>query len=168
MPQFNDHIAQAISNLSFLESINVDHQNHFDWKVTVCYYVAVHLINAHLALHGMQFRKHVDVKAAINPEDSKSVTAGTSLDVKKYLAYTTLQMLSRRSRYLVNEKDGQLGVTKAQLTYSVHYARALRHLNTLIEYFNSSHNTQINPISILCSDIRQGELKYLTKRKETA
>lgn len=163
MPQFSDHIDQAKRNLQFLQFINQGATDHVDWKVTVCYYVAVHLINAHLSLYDMQFRKHVDVKDAINPRNPTSIKNGTALKDKEYLAYTKLQSLSRRSRYLVNEKDGHLESDNVFLTHSVHYARALRHLNCLIEYFNTEHKTNIKPIIIVCEDIKQGELSYLQK-----
>lgn len=166
MPQYQEHINQAKSNLAFLEAINVDKHSHLDWKVTVCYYVAVHLINAHLAIHKMQFRTHVNVKAAISPKDPESIAAGSALGQAEYVAYVGLQMLSRRSRYLVNEKDNQLASQKAQITYDVHYSKALRHLNVLITYFNTHHNTQINPISIVCNGIKHGELQYLHPKKE--
>jgi len=163
VPQFSDHIDQAKRNLEFLQLINDGQEKHIDWQVTVCYYVAVHLINAHLSLHNMQFRKHVDVKDAINPKKAESIRNGTALQEKEYLAYVKLQSLSRRSRYLVNEKDDNLESDKAFLTHSVHYARALRHLNCLISYFNTEHNTNIKPITIVCDEIKQGELNYLQK-----
>lgn len=163
MPQFSDHIDQAKRNLEFLQFINHGEAKHIDWQVTVCYYVAVHLINAHLSLHNMQFRKHVDVKDAINPKNPASIKNGTALNEKEYLAYIKLQSLSRRSRYLVSEKDNNLNTDSAFLTHNVHYGRALRHLNCLINYFNTEHHTDIKPIKIVCDEIKHGELNYLHK-----
>ena len=108
MPQFDKHIHQTSHNLKFLELVNQNGNNFFDWQVTICFYTALHLVNAHLSLFQMQYRKHVDVKDAINPKNIQSVSSGSALPDNEYLAYTKLQSLSRRSRYLVNEKDGNL------------------------------------------------------------
>lgn len=161
MPQYADHITQARHNLSFLEFINQSDKQFIDWQVTTSFYTAVHLINAHLSLHNMQYRKHVDVKDAINPKNPEALRSGSSLDVNEYLAYVKLQSLSRRSRYLVNEKDENLGSKQAFLTYDVHFARALRHLNTLISYFKKKYQLSIDPIKIVCPEINQGELSFV-------
>jgi hypothetical protein len=65
MPQFADHIKQANSNFLFLKSVNQTSPAHVDWQVTVCFYTALHLVNAHLAKYNQQFRNHTDVKDAI-------------------------------------------------------------------------------------------------------
>jgi hypothetical protein len=108
----------------------------------------------------MQYRKHVDVKDAINPRNSESVRSGSALDENEYLAYVKLQSLSRRSRYLVNEKDDNLGSKQAYLTFDIHFARALRHLNTLVIYFKKKYQLSIDPIAISCPEIKQGELSF--------
>lgn len=160
MAHFDEHISQANKNLQFLEYINKANFDCYDWQVTVCFYSALHLINAHLSLHQMQYRKHVDVKDAINPKNPLSLGKGCALPQKEYLAYTKLQSLSRRSRYLVNEKDNNLHSDKAALTYDVHLQRALRHLNTLISYFKNSYKISILKIEIKCVGIEQRELCY--------
>ena len=73
--------------------------SQFDWQVTICFYTAVHLINCHLANFGLQYRKHKDVKDALNPY----TISPAKLPEDEYSAYISLQSLSRRSRYLVNE-----------------------------------------------------------------
>lgn len=158
MAKFDEHIAQANKNLQFLESIN--QSTFFDWQVTVCFYTAVHLINAHLSLYNMQYRKHVDVKDALNPKNDESVATGCALPNNEYLAYTKLQSLSRRSRYLVNEKDGNLAAETAFLTYDIHLGKALRHLNTLINYFCKKYDFKILPLKIKCSGINKGDLSF--------
>ncbi|SFD13916.1 hypothetical protein SAMN05518672_101670 [Chitinophaga sp. CF118] len=162
MPQFLDHVNQAKHNISFLENINSSNPaGYIDWQVTSCYYVAVRLINAHLANHDMQYRTHVDVKDAINPHSASSIRQGSALEQTEYLAYVKLQSLSRRSRYLVNEKDDNLNEQKVFLTYDVHFEKALRHLNTLIIYFNKKLGTRINPLKIKCSTIKKEELSFI-------
>jgi uncharacterized protein (UPF0332 family) len=117
MPEFDDHVLQAKRNLSFLQKINDQIEDCFDWQVTVCYYAALHLINAHTAKFGLQYRKHVDVIDAINPMHRLSPT---KLPEDEYVAYIALQSLSRRARYLVNVKDKQLCSEKVQYIYEKH------------------------------------------------
>ena len=71
-----------------------------------------------------------------------------------------LQSLSRRSRYLVNEKDDNLESKQAFLTYDIHFAKALRHLDTLVRYFKRTYQLAIEPINITCPDIKKGELSF--------
>ncbi|MEN9447854.1 MAG: hypothetical protein RJA25_1144 [Bacteroidota bacterium] len=37
MALYSEHLAQAKSNLKFLEKINKDNLAFWDWKVTVCF-----------------------------------------------------------------------------------------------------------------------------------
>ena len=161
MAQFAEHIQQAKDNLDFLEFINTRDNKHCDWQVTVCFYTALHLINAHLSLFHMQYRKHVDVKDAINPRKLDSIQQGSALPEAVYLAYMKLQSLSRRSRYLVNEKDGNLQHDQAYLTYDIHLSRALRHLNTIINFFSKKYTTEFIAIKMKCEGINKGELSFV-------
>jgi len=163
LPNFSDHIEQAKHNLTFLEFVNQKGLKFLDWQVTTAFYIGVHLVNSHLSTHNMQYRKHVDVKNAINPRQQKSVASGSALPQNEYLAYTKLQSLSRRSRYLVNEKDDNLGTKQAFKTYDIHFARALRHLNTLILFFKNTYQIQFDPIDITCAEIKQGEISFFAK-----
>ncbi len=160
MAQFDEHIQQAKRNLQFLELINKSHPGFCDWQVTVCFYTALHFVNAHISNFGMQYRKHVDVKDAINPRNRNSLNSGSSLPDNEYLAYTKLQSLSRRSRYLVNEKDGNLSSTTASLTYEVHFKRALMHLNTVIKYISNQYKIDAEKITISCDGIGAGDLCF--------
>ena len=99
MPQFEDHIAQAERNFRILEQVNKHIHNSQDWQVTIIFYTALHLVNAHTAKVGLQYRKHSDVMHAINPFNTTSLA---KLDENIYVAYESLMSLSRRSRYLVN------------------------------------------------------------------
>jgi hypothetical protein len=153
---FDEHINQAKRNLAFLESINHNITDCTDWQVTVCFYAALHLINAHLSKFDMQYRKHVDVKNALNSERVLSVS---KLPEDEYYAYVALQTLSRRSRYLVNEKDNQIGATTAFLTYDVHFARSIKHLDCLVTFFQNKYKVSLPSISIKCPDLKLQSLK---------
>jgi hypothetical protein len=66
LAHIEDHLRQATRNLKFLENINQLVTDSMDWQVTACFYTALHLINAHLANFGMQYKTHHDVKMCIS------------------------------------------------------------------------------------------------------
>lgn len=158
LPKFEDHITQAKRNLSFLERANASTPEFLDWQVTVCFYTAVHLVNAHLSLYGMQYRRHKDVNAALNPKDMDSINAGSSFKESEYLAYKKLQSLSRRSRYLINGDRPE--EETACLIYDTHLAKSLRHLNTLIKFFTSTYKVRFQNIAVKCAGIKGGDLVF--------
>jgi hypothetical protein len=161
VPSFESHICQAKRNLAFLEKINVSASDHFDWQVTTCFYTAVHLVNAYLSLHGLQYRKHVDVKNAINPYSKDAIDANSAFPEDIFVSYKTLEALSRRSRYLVNLKDGQLhNDIEAALTHEIHFAKSLRHLNKIIKYMIKGNHFTCPKISLNCDGIKAGELIF--------
>ncbi|MFZ1798950.1 MAG: hypothetical protein WAU24_03725 [Chitinophagaceae bacterium] len=100
------------------------------------------------------------MKDALNPKNQKSVQLGSALPENEYLAYTKLQSLSRRSRYLVNEKGNNLNSINASLTYEIHLNRSLKHLHTLILFFKTRYNFTIPNIFIQCEGIKKGDLCY--------
>lgn len=144
-----------------MASINTKVTDCYDWQVTVCFYTALHLVNAHLSQYNLQYRKHKDVNYALN---FANATSPARLPEDEYLAYTALQSLSRRSRYLVNEKDNNLSSAQAFLTYDKHFARSLRHLNKLLQHFESRYSVGIPVISIQCSEIKKDELKFFISK----
>ena len=154
MASFDEHISQVKRNLLFLEEVNKSVSNSDDWQVTTCFYVAVHLVNAHLSHFGSQYRKHVDVNYALNPEVSTSIT---KVPEPVYLAYIKLQNLSRRARYLCNDSPGRAGDERAFLTYTKHVAKAIRHLNTLITFFAEKYGVRFERVKIKCPDLSSSE-----------
>lgn len=158
MPSFDEHIAQYKKNLRILENVNEKIADSFDWQVTICFYSAVHLINAHLSKNNLQYRNHKDVEYAINYQNPLSIT---KLPEQEYIAYERLFVLSRRSRYLVESKDRSLYSEKARQTYERHLANSIRHLDILIEYFNKAYTLGITPIKIKCQEVNKQELKNI-------
>ena len=155
MALLEDHLRQATRNLKFLENINQLVTDSLDWQVTTCFYTALHLINAHLASFGMQYKTHHDVDDAINPEHRLSPC---KVGEDTYKAYKMLYNLSRRSRYLVMVTNNRVVDTgKAELTHSKHQARALRHLNTVLEFYCRQYNAQISAVKIHCEELSVGE-----------
>ena len=154
MALFDEHLAQAKKNLQFLEVVNQSVQNYYDWQVTICFYTALHIVNAHLSHNSLQYRQHKDVNYALNPHVVGSIS---KLPEDEYDAYMGLQRLSRRSRYLVNEKDGNVTNPNAFFTYEKHLARAVRNLDKILVYFNQKYNLNLKSISFSCAELRKEE-----------
>lgn len=144
MPGFVEHINQAKRNLEFYQSMG--HSSFFDWQVTVCYYTAVHLVNAHLAkMANLHYNTHKDTKIAISYENMISICR---IDKERYLDYITLEKLSRRARYLSDfskKSDRQ----NAFLTYDKHVAGAISLLNNLMLYFSNLYQLDFVKTNIL-------------------
>lgn len=147
MPDYNAHIGQANVNLNLIERLIDD--DYWDWKVTIAFYAALHIINAHIArISDLHYRKHIDTLNAIDPAFNKP----TKTDSDTHIAYRTLQNLSRRARYLTGANTGSSGAPK--FTNEKHFAKAMRHLNTIIAYFDNIYSDfSVYKISVRCSEI---------------
>ena len=155
MASFDEHIRQATLNLSFLEQANQLPVKSWDWQVTISFYVAVHLVNAHIAKKSnMNYRSHEQVDTAINPYN---VLSPTKLIESDYLAYSKLQGLARRARYLIHE-DNTNRTIDAQFTYDKHFARAVRHLDTLLTFAKHEYGISIPKKTVQCIELNHTTL----------
>lgn len=153
MASFDEHIQQANNNLKFLTETNSKCQSFWDWQVTTCFYTAVHLVNAHLAkVANLHYRTHEHVKNAINPFNPLAVPK-VSQDL--YLSYTKLEGLSRRSRYLCHED--LTSSNAGHLTYDKHLAKAIRHLDIVLDYFTVLYNLTFSQAKIFCPDLSKND-----------
>lgn len=140
MAKFEHHIGQAKKNLKFLQSINTNSKENWDWQVTVAFYVAVHLINSHLIQKlGHSFYSHKDTLSHINFAKQLSPSR---LEEQEYLAYRKLYNLSRRSRYLCKDSDNpsEGKSDEAYLTHSTHLDKAITHLDLIVEFIKKSYS----------------------------
>lgn len=162
MASFDEHIDQVKRNLYFLTATNQQIANSYDWQVTVCFYTALHLVNAHLSKFNLQYRKHHDVNHALNPDVPLSIS---KLPEDEYDAYIALQRLSRRSRYLVNEKDDNLKTLQAFLTHNKHLSKAIRHLDKLLNFFCIKYAIKLEKIKFSCPGLTAADkLHYFDVR----
>ncbi|GAA0874001.1 hypothetical protein GCM10009118_04090 [Wandonia haliotis] len=160
MASFEEHIAQAKRNLAFLKQINEQCNDHWDWQVTTCFYVAVHLANAHIAkMSNMHYRSHSDVKFALNPENKLSIT---KFNEEQYKAYVKLMNLSRRARYLCHENPETIDGEKSFMTYDVHMNKALKNLDILLVYFKSQYNIEFESLPVKCLEVKNGSMVYFS------
>jgi hypothetical protein len=94
------HIEQARHNAAFLLAIEKQFPKQFyDWKITVCLYIALHYLQAFARLKRVQIgTNHRDMMDNSNPNDP---TATNPLSQKAFDAYRNLFHLSHGSRYQV-------------------------------------------------------------------
>ncbi len=157
MASFQEHINQASKNLQFLCDVNSNINDSWDWQVTISFYAAVHLINAHVAKTSNQhYRSHEDVSNAINPFNTLSPSR---LPEDIYLSYTKLQALSRRSRYLINEQK-ENRETKAFFTYDKHFSKAIKNIDVVLKYIEKSYSVSFPKTSISCIELKKSPLTF--------
>lgn len=157
MASFQEHINQAKKNLLFLNTINNEISECWDWQVTVCFYVSVHLVNAHIANKTNQhYRSHEQVNEALNPFKPLSIA---KLSEEEYKAYIKLQGLSRRSRYLCSDN---LAVKKTQafFTYDRHLSKAIKNLDRLLNFIKKEYSVEFDILRINCIDIHNNPLHF--------
>lgn len=147
MASFEDHIDQTSRNLKFFQEINTK-SDFFDWQVTVLYYSAIHLMNAHIAKVGnLHYQSHSELKKALNPHYSLSIG---KIPEQIFDDYISLEKLSRRARYLSNEKTNGQDGSKTFLTFEKHVSKAIQKLNSILLHFCSIYpslkfeTTQLN------------------------
>jgi hypothetical protein len=164
LPSFDAHIKQAKDNLSTLQSFNKAMPDCCDWQVTICFYTALHLVNAHLSKSGLHYQSHSDVKNALNPYLPISLT---KLPEDEYTSYITLQQLSRRSRYLVSEKDQRKPQDgeRACLTHHNHLAKACKHLDKLLQFFANKYAINFDKIELTGTELKLSDkLAYIVPK----
>lgn len=142
MPTREGHIAQARSNLEFLAQVNTHSPAFWDWQTTVCFYVGVHIINAHLAAKNQHFRTHVDVADCINPHKPMALCP---VPEPVFVAYEKLSTLSRRSRYLLLPGENP---KRSLSTLPRHFLQALENLDILLAFFSKTQETSFDRLSL--------------------
>ncbi|MBI9052460.1 MAG: hypothetical protein JEY96_01500 [Bacteroidales bacterium] len=153
MPSFDQHITQAKVNLNFLQESNIL-KGYWDWQITISFYTALHIVNAHLAKTlNFQYSTHVKTKNAIAPES----LSPARLDNETYTSYVALQNLSKRSRYLCNHKN-TTAADQAFFTNEKHLSKAIKHLDVIMEYAKKKYKTKFNEISINNIHLKQSNV----------
>ncbi|WP_462267367.1 hypothetical protein [Mucilaginibacter sp.] len=157
MADYQAHINQAKKNLCTLSEISIHTTGSWDWQVTCSYYVAVHLMNAHIASKAnLHYKTHEKVKNALFADLSPC-----KIDENIYVSYVRLENLSRRARYLCNDKlDGQSDNSITYLTHDVHFKRAIAQLEMILVYFKDLYNIAFDTIKINCVGFDTSNFKY--------
>ncbi|MDW3212307.1 MAG: hypothetical protein R8N23_20725 [Reichenbachiella sp.] len=163
MADFPEHIKQAKNNLDFLSQVNDSGKKFWDWQVTISFYVAVHLVNAHIASKAnMHYRSHNDVKNALNPERQVSLS---KVDEETYKAFIKLQQLARRARYLCHDKAANQDEI-AFFTYDKHFAKAIKNLDKIMSFIHKEYSEEFEPIQIDCIELVNYSSQYFKTGKK--
>jgi len=161
LASFDEHIKQAKNNLNFLYLVNKTTQSHWDWQVTISFYTAVHLINAHIANKANQhYRSHELVNNSINPFNQTSITR---LSEELYVSYMKLQNLSRRARYLCHD-DPKNHDNNAFLTYDKHFVKAVFNLDKILSFMASRYSIQFDRVSLQCVELKAKKFEFFETR----
>ncbi|MBE2254700.1 MAG: hypothetical protein IAE65_00740 [Ignavibacteria bacterium] len=157
MPTLQNHYTRVNHNLEFLSDICKIKKDYSDWKVTVCFYVAVHIINYHLTKKlNEHFVKHKRVDELINPYKRLSPA---KIDQIYYEAYKKLYNLSRRSRYLSNDGNDK-NQEEARITNEKHFRKSLNALDLLLDFFVNTLKEKIDPVELQTTNNLPNNLKY--------
>jgi len=160
LANYDAHLNQAVKNIGILEKVNSGIAESWDWQVTIVFYSSLHLANAHIAKTiNEHYRTHAKVSEALNPYVT---TNPSKFEEDAYLAYLSLQNLSRRSRYLCNDKDPKQNPEAAHFTSDKQLAKAIRDLEMILIYFNKIYGITFNPSVINCPRIKADKLKYFS------
>ena len=136
--------------------INKSAPTYWDWQVTVCFYVGVHVVNAHIAKVGnLHYHTHEAVKNVLNPFNTLSIC---KLPEPIYLDYEKLEGLSRRSRYLCNETAPSQSVEKSHATYDKHFAKSIKCLDRVLVHFNGLYSIGFGGYEISCVELKKTPL----------
>lgn len=147
--------------MQFLVSVNSLQKECWDWQVTVCFYTALHLINAHVVKKtNYNYVSHGKVDEILNPY---KVTSIAKLDEAVYLSYVKLLQLSRRARYLLNENfdsKNRTDIINGSFTYSKHLKKSIYHLDIIIDFINTAYNENFDQVDIKCLDLNGKTFKF--------
>ncbi|RRO19653.1 hypothetical protein [Flavobacteriaceae bacterium 14752] len=142
-----------------MSKISCSENYHWDWKVTVCFYSALHLMNAHIVKKTQKnYLTHNQVNKLINPYE---VMSPAKLDENTFLAYNKLLSLSRRSRYLLKENhDANVDIQDASLTYDKHFRKSVIHLETIMNYIVNNYNVSFKKRNLKCVELETINLNF--------
>ena len=151
MADYQAHINQAKRNLIIFSNLSKKVPDSWDWQVTSCYYVAVHLMNAHLAkTANLHYKTHDKVKLALY--DTMSTC---KIPDEIYTAYVKLENLSRRARYLCHDDPKLLmDSDKPFFTYDKHVKKAINQLDRLLLFYSSKYSENFGITEVDCIEIK--------------
>ena len=164
MASFEEHINQAKNNLAFLSKVNETSQSQWDWQVTISFYSALHLINAHIAITAEHhYRSHEAVNNAISPFNQTSIV---KLTEELYTSYMKLQNLSRRARYLCHEDPSNKAVN-AHPIYDKHFAKSIYHLDKIISFVSAKYDIKFDKLPLSCIEFKNKKFSNFSIKAET-
>lgn len=137
----SEHLNQAYHNYKFYCEVHSKLPAYFaDWKITILFYTAIHLLRAYLASNGIEPDKsHNALKRAIQP----GITSDISKPVKRhcYNAYLVLYNASLDVRY-----TGYLDEAKRSVYLNNRLKKCEKALESIDAFMLSKNFKSIRPI----------------------
>jgi hypothetical protein len=100
MPTRQEHIAKAVHNESFVQTLGLTSTPFLDWVVTGMFYAAVHYVDAYLAIKNIHPKRHRAGPAQPGQQSDAGRSDYVFWHLKQiYQAYRYLDDQSREARY---------------------------------------------------------------------
>lgn len=144
----NIYFGQAKKNLRTLSDINNNVDNCIDWQVTLCFYVAVHLMKSHLAHNFIDSTNHEDLKHHISGCHTMRVAGVQIPDAVSY-SYSDLENLSRKARYLFPAGGNTMGQNRSPVFTENELVRALVYLDEILVWYSTKYGVSISATSVV-------------------
>lgn len=126
------HIDQAKHNESLLSDLEIDHPTiYFDWKVTVCFYVALHYLQALADKREIKIGEtHNDIERNVSPNSNHQPTMRISNGA--WRNYKDLFKYSQIARY-----EGIIDTESFEELRESDYLECKKHLDNFKKYIKS-------------------------------
>ncbi len=159
MPNPSQHLLQFEHNNNTLSLLcRISPFDSWDWKITICFYAALHLIHTHLAESNSHPTTHNELKKIINPFSSSDKLKKISF--ASWENYSALENRSRKSRYLLNFKI--IGGSEKE------FRKALKNYNTILVEFNKIYPGKIKKFEIILDAAIAFPLDFITIKSSTS
>jgi hypothetical protein len=128
-----NHLDQAKHNFNFLDYLDKSNlsDDYCDWKITVVFYTALHVMRAYTLFKGKSvINSHREFHDKINPEGIHNLL---DLDSNIFDIYLELYYASKRCRYAESIISGE----SLKKLNTVQYGNSRNHLEKILEYVNN-------------------------------
>ena len=125
------HLAQASHNKEFLDSTHLNYPDkYFDWKITIAFYVALHLLKSLALKRGKPLGdSHSEIRQALNNRNKNKLF---QFPPRQWVVYDSLFNYGHTSRY-----DGFINPQLFLLQQKTNYEHTVVLLNEFITYMST-------------------------------
>ena len=125
------HLSQASHNKDFLEFTHQNHpEKYFDWKITIAFYVALHLLKSLALKRGKPLGdSHSDIRKALNNRNKSKLF---QFPPRQWIVYEGLFNYAHTSRY-----DGFIDPDSFLKQQQINFAHTMVLLEEFISYMKS-------------------------------
>lgn len=107
----NQFHVQAVQNKKFLDCIEAQFENFNDWKITVCFYIAIHLLKALAKERNKEIgQTHYEIESNLDPNRTRSPVMQMPPNIWKTYKKIFRYSISSRYQGIENFDDAQLAM----------------------------------------------------------